>query len=63
LLEHAGRLLVERGASRLVLACTEVPIGLTHISSELLPISIDSTQALAEVCVAYWRQCSRRSRE
>lgn len=63
LLEHAGRLLLERGASRLVLACTEVPIGLTHISSELLPISIDSTLALAEVCVAYWQQCSHRSRE
>ena len=60
LLEHAGRLLVERGARRLVLACTEVPIGLTHIASELLPISIDSTQALAEACVAYWRQVSPR---
>lgn len=56
LLEAAGRALVARGAGRLILACTEVPVGLAHIASDLLPMSIDPTQALAEACLAYWQQ-------
>lgn len=58
LLERAGRCLVERGARRLVLACTEVPVGLAHVSSDLLAISVDSTQALADACVSYWQRSS-----
>lgn len=54
LLESAARQLVERGARTLILACTEVPVGLAHIDSDLLPISIDPTQALADACVRYW---------
>jgi len=55
LLEQAGQRLVERGATRLVLACTEVPVGLAHVSSTLLAISIDPTQALAQACLRYWQ--------
>lgn len=55
LLEQAARRLMERGATRLILACTEVPVGLAHIDSDLLAISIDPTQALADTCVAYWQ--------
>lgn len=58
LLEQAGQRLVARGAQQLVLACTEVPVGLAHVSSELLAISIDPTQALADACLAYWQQAS-----
>ena len=59
LLEEAGRRLVARGAGRLVLACTEVPVGLAHIASDLLAISIDPTQALAKACLSYWQKsCS-----
>lgn len=55
LLEQAAQRLVERGAVRLVLACTEVPVGLAHIASDLLKVSIDPTQALADACLRYWR--------
>ncbi len=55
LLESAARQLVHRGARTLILACTEVPVGLSHVQSELLPLCVDPTQALAEACVDYWR--------
>ena len=54
LLESAARQLVRRGARTLILACTEVPVGLAHVRSDLLPISVDPTQALADTCVRYW---------
>ena len=58
LLEQAALRLVARGATRLVLACTEVPVGLAHIASDLLTISVDPTQALADACLRYWRQAN-----
>lgn len=60
LLESAARQLVERGARTLILACTEVPVGLAHIHSDLLPISVDPTQALADACVRYWLENAER---
>lgn len=62
LLEQAAQRLVERGAARLVLACTEVPVGLAHIASDLLSISIDPTQALADACLHYWREAIKPGR-
>jgi aspartate racemase len=56
LLESAARQLIQRGAQTLILACTEVPVGLAHVHSDLLPISVDPTQALADACIDYWRQ-------
>lgn len=58
LLEAAARRLVERGAGTLILACTEVPVGLAHLDSDLLPFCVDPTQTLAEACVAYWLESS-----
>ncbi|MDR2112249.1 MAG: amino acid racemase [Candidatus Accumulibacter sp.] len=54
LLELAARQLTRRGAKTLILACTEVPVGLAQVRSELLPISVDATQALADACIRYW---------
>lgn len=62
-LQHGGRLLdllaaqlVERGAERLVLACTEIPPALEAVSSRWRDISIDPTRALAQACVRIWQQ-------
>jgi aspartate racemase len=54
LLESAARQLTRRGAKTLILACTEVPVGLAHRRSDLLPISVAPTQALADACIRYW---------
>lgn len=56
LLESAARQLVRRGAETLILACTEVPVGLAHIRSDLISISVDATQALADACIRYWHE-------
>lgn len=55
LLEEAARRLLDRGASKLVLGCTEIPIGLEHVDSAVLERSVDATRALALACVRYWR--------
>lgn len=54
LLEEAAGALVDRGAERLVLACTEVPLALAHGRSSLLARSVDPNQALAEAVIARW---------
>lgn len=59
LLEQAAQCLVARGAQRLILACTEVPLALEFIRSTLWPISVDSNRALALACVRYWEQAPR----
>lgn len=59
LLQQAARGLRQRGAQRLVLACTEVPVGLAHIGSDLLPLCVDPAQALADACLRYWQDCRR----
>lgn len=56
LLEAAAQALIDRGAGRLVLACTEVPLALERIGSCLLPLCIDTNRALARACVEYWQQ-------
>jgi len=55
LLEAAGKRLLARGATRLVLACTEIATGLARIDSPLLTLSVDTNEALARVCLDYWR--------
>ena len=54
LLEALAEALVARGATRLLLACTEVPVGLERIDSALLPVCIDPTLALAQACIAHY---------
>jgi aspartate racemase len=58
LLEEAAQRLLDRGATRLVLACTEMPLGLQHVRSPLLGRSVDATRSLARGCVRYWRSGS-----
>lgn len=47
--------LISRGASKLVLACTEVPPALDAIASVHLPHTLDPTAALARACVNLWQ--------
>jgi aspartate racemase len=48
--------LLKRGARRVVLACTELPLALDAIGSPLRAECIDSTAALARSCVNRWRE-------
>lgn len=54
LLAESAQRLLDRGATQLVMACTEVPIGLAHAAPELLAVSTDPAQALAQACVRHW---------
>lgn len=54
LLEEAIRGLIARGASRIILACTETPVALEAVKSPLMAQCIDPTAALARLCVAWW---------
>ncbi|MDR1277102.1 MAG: amino acid racemase [Candidatus Accumulibacter sp.] len=63
LFERAAAALIDRGATRLILACTEIPIALERIRSRHLPVCIDSNRALAKACVDYWRGATMHSAE
>ena len=54
LIEQAVAQLIARGASAVILACTETPVALDTIGSPLRAHCIDSTAALARLCVAWW---------
>lgn len=54
LLEAAAQRLLARGATRLLLACTEIATGLERINSPLLAASVDTNAALAHACLQYW---------
>jgi aspartate racemase len=60
LLEAAAEALLARGATRLVLACTEVPVALERVASRHLPLCVDTNRALARACVDYWQQVRPR---
>ncbi len=53
LLEEAVENLVRRGAARVVLGCTEVPVGLGPARKEILDRCFDATDALALACVKW----------
>lgn len=53
LLQQAAEQLIARGADTLLLACTEVALGLEHVHSGLLTRAIDTNRALAKICVQY----------
>lgn len=55
MLEPVVRHLREEGATVVLLACTETPLALDAIGSELREYCIDTTAALARACVAHWR--------
>jgi aspartate racemase len=54
--------LLARDTTSVVLACTELPIALDAIESDLRPRCIDSTAALARACVDWWTQEGWRQR-
>jgi aspartate racemase len=56
LLEQAAAALFERGATRVILGCTEVPVGLEAVGSPLLARCVDPTLALAQACVRDWER-------
>lgn len=55
LLADAGQALHGRGAARLILACTEIPLALAAVAAPGLPHCIDATACLAEACIDWWR--------
>ena len=56
LLAQQARALQKRGAERLILACTEVPLALETRYDALMAISLDPARALAQTCVKYWQE-------
>ncbi|MGM7313250.1 aspartate/glutamate racemase family protein, partial [Acinetobacter baumannii] len=46
--------LIDKGAGSIILACTEIPIGLHAIQSPILDVSFDTTQILADACVNWF---------
>ena len=60
LIEQAVQALLTQGASAVLLACTETPLALDAIQSPLRAKCVDSTAALARVCVAWWSAESDR---
>ncbi len=55
LIEQAVQCLVNNGAQAVILACTETPLALDAIQSQLRAQCVDSTAALARACVAWWQ--------
>lgn len=54
LLAPVVQAMLDRGASTVLLACTETPIALASIGSPLLERCMDPTRALARACVRHW---------
>ena len=55
LVVQAVQALLGRGATTVVLACTETPLALDAVQSPLRAQCVDSTGALARACVAWWQ--------
>jgi aspartate racemase len=53
-LERAVQALLDRGATTVILACTEIPLALDAIASPLRASCIDTNAALARACVGWW---------
>ncbi|GLQ32836.1 aspartate racemase [Litoribrevibacter albus] len=60
LLELAMQRMLDNGAERVILGCTEIPLALESIHSPLLPLAVDATGALADACVAWYLNRSER---
>jgi aspartate racemase len=56
LLETAVTKLAHEGATRVVLACTEIPVVLDRLSPQTASLCVDATRALAKASVAWWRE-------
>jgi aspartate racemase len=62
MVERVVAALLERGASAVVLACTETPVALDRIGSPLRARCVDATAALAGACVEWWRRTAPAAR-
>jgi aspartate racemase len=60
LIEQAVSNLLLRGASAVILACTETPVALDAIQSNVRSNCIDSTGALARSCATWWSNHKER---
>lgn len=47
--------LFARGAQKLILACTEVPVALAAVKAPFADLTFDPAQALAERCSQLWQ--------
>lgn len=47
--------LFDRGAQKLILACTEVPVALAAVKAPFYDLTFDPSQALAERCSQLWQ--------
>jgi len=56
LLQQAVAALLERGAQRVILACTEIPPALECVAAPQLHQCIDATAALADACIQWSMQ-------
>jgi aspartate racemase len=55
LIERAAERLLERGASSVVLGCTEIPVVLKRFQPALAARCVDVTVALADACIVWWQ--------
>lgn len=55
LLERAVKSLLLLGATKVILACTELPVVLDRIDTNVRDACIDPTRALARGCVQWWK--------
>jgi aspartate racemase len=55
LIEQSVQALLNNGARAVILACTETPLALDAVQSELRSQCVDSTAALARCCVSWWQ--------
>lgn len=55
LLVQQAQALFARGAQRLILACTEVPVALQAVDAPFQHLTFDPAQALAERCSQLWK--------
>jgi aspartate racemase len=53
ILRREAETLVQRGCSRVAMACTEIPLALADIDGELKARLLDPTEALARACVEF----------
>ncbi|MBE0613249.1 MAG: aspartate/glutamate racemase family protein [Burkholderiales bacterium] len=60
LLQQALAALIDRGAQRVILACTETPLGLESVAAPQLSRCVDATIALADACIQWSTQNGAR---
>ena len=56
LLENSLCALLDQGAERVILGCTEIPLALDRINSKFRDQGMDATRALAKACVSWHQQ-------